>query len=250
MPNRYTEMGYWEIITRQMSIVTKSQQTRFKESKIAIIGCGGLGGTIIEMLARMGIGELNIIDKDSFDMSNLNRQIMSSIDSLGKSKSEVAKEKIRLINPYVKVNAFNEELNRKNLDKIIGDCDIAIDGLDNLPTRVLLSRYTKEKEIPFIHGAVHGTMGQLTVFTKDTISYEELFSLPSIGKELDDKTNQEIQKLSQNTPPVIGPIANIIGSLEAFEAFKILTNKGKLTLAPKIFNLDLLNLNSISSIDL
>jgi len=246
MPERYTGMGYWEIITRQMSIVTKSQQTRFKESKIAVIGCGGLGGTVIEMLARMGVGELNIIDNDSFDMSNLNRQLMSSIDCLGKSKSEVTKEKIRLVNPYVKVNAFNEELNEKNLDRIIGNCDIAIDGLDNLVTRVLISRYTKKKEIPFIHGAVHGTMGQMTVFKHDTITYEELFSLPSLGKELNDKTKQEIQNLSQGTPPVIGPIANIIGSLEAFESFKIITNIGKITLAPKILNLDLLNLDSFS----
>lgn len=250
MPERYTGMGYWEIITRQMSIVTKSQQTRFKESKIAVIGCGGLGGAVTEMLSRMGVGELNIIDKDSFDMSNLNRQLMSSIDSIGKSKSEVTKERIRLINPYVKVNAFNEELNEKNLEKIIGNCDIAIDALDNLVTRVLISRYTKEKEIPFIHGAVHGTMGQLTVFNKDTINYEELMSLPSFGKELNDKTKKEIRDMSQSTPPVIGPIANIIGSLEAFEAFKILTNIGEVTLAPKIFNLDLLDLNSLSNIEL
>jgi len=246
MPERYTGMGYWEIITRQMSIVTKSQQTRFKESKIAVIGCGGLGGSVIEMLARMGVGELNIVDKDSFDMSNLNRQLMSSIDSLGKSKSAVSKEKVRLINPYVKVNDFNEELNEKNLDKIIGNCDVAIDALDNLFTRVLVSRYTKEKEIPFIHGAIHGTMGQLTVFTDETISYEELFSLPSLGKELDEDTKQEILKLSSKTPPVIGPIANIIGSLEAFEAFKIVTNNGKITLAPKVLNLDLLDLGSLS----
>jgi len=246
LPERYAEMGYWEIITRQMSIVTKSQQTRFKESKIAVIGCGGLGGTVIEMLSRMGVGELNIVDKDSFDMSNLNRQVMSTIDSLGKQKSEVTKEKIRLINPYVKVNAFNEELKEKNLGKIIGNCDIAIDALDNLVTRVLISRYAKEKEIPFIHGAIHGTIGQLTVFNKDTVSYEELFSLPSSQKELNNSTKQEILDLSQKIPPVIGPIANIIGSLESFEAFKILTNTGKVTLAPKILNLDLLDLSSLS----
>ncbi|MDR2967206.1 MAG: HesA/MoeB/ThiF family protein [Methanobacteriaceae archaeon] len=250
MPERYTGMGYWEIITRQMSIVTKSQQTRFKESEIAVIGCGGLGGTIIEMLTRMGLGNLTIIDKDSFDMSNLNRQVMSSIDSIGKPKSEVTKEKIRLINPYVKVNAINEELNETNLEKIIGNCDIAIDALDNIVTRVLVSRYTKEKEISFVHGAVHGTMGQLTVFNKNTITYEELFSLPSAGKELNSKTKQEIQNISQSTPPVIGPIANIIGSLEAFEAFKIITKIGEVTLAPKILNLDLLDLSSLSCLEL
>lgn len=249
MPERFNEMGYWEIITRQMSIITKSQQTHFKESKIAVVGCGGIGGSAIEMLARMGIGKLNIIDKDSFDMSNLNRQVMSSIDTLKISKSEVTKEKIRLINPYVEVNAFNKELNENNIDEFIGNCDIVIDALDNLFTRVLVSRYAEKKEIPFIHGAIHGTMGQLTVFNKTTKTYEELFSLPSLGKELDNKTKEEIKNLTQGLPPVIGPIANIIGCLEAFEAFKIITKKGKVTLAPKVFTLDLLDLNSISCIN-
>jgi len=250
MPERFIGMGYWEIITRQMSIVTKSQQTRFKESKIAVIGCGGLGGSVIEMLARMGVGKLVIIDKDSFDMSNLNRQIMSSIDSLGKSKSEVTKENIRLINPYVKVDAYNEELNEYNIVEILSDCDIIIDALDNLATRVLISRYVIENEKTFIHGAIHGTKGQLTVFNKNTRSYEEIFSLPSLGKELNKNTIFELEKISQEVPPVIGPIANIIGSLEAFEAFKLITGIGTPTLAPKVLNIDLLDLSSFSCLEL
>lgn len=244
MPERYNEMGYWEIISRQMSIVTRSQQTRFKEAKIGVVGCGGIGGAVIEMLARMGVGELNIIDKDSFDMSNLNRQVMSSIDEIRNSKSEVTKEKIRLINPYVKVNAFNEELNTDTIENFVEDCQIIIDALDNLPTRVLLSRYAKEKEIPFIHGAIHGTMGQLTVFNKETPTYEKLFSLPSEGKKLDNKVVTKLNKINNNAPPVIGPISNILGCLEAFEAFKLITNIGKITLAPKILNIDILDMNS------
>ena len=251
MPERYIEMGYWEIITRQMSIVSKSEQTRFKESKIAVIGCGGIGGSAIEMLARMGVGELVIIDKDVFDFSNLNRQVMSSVDCIGKSKSEVTKEKIRLINPYVKITAFNEELNEENIEKIIGDCDIVIDALDNIISRIIISRFTNKKGIPFIHGAIHGTMGQLTVFTNETEStYEELFCLPSFKKELNKETINEIEKLSGKVPPVIGPVPNIIGSLEAFEAFKIITNIGKITLAPKILNFDLLDIESFTTIEM
>ena len=71
MPERFIEMGYWEIISRQMSIVTKSQQERFKDSKITVIGCGGIGGSAIEMVTRMGIGKLTVLDKDYFDFSNL-----------------------------------------------------------------------------------------------------------------------------------------------------------------------------------
>lgn len=250
MPERFIGMGYWEIITRQMSIVTKSQQTRFKESKIGVIGCGGIGGSVIEMLARMGVGKLTIIDKDSFDMSNLNRQLMSSIDSLGKSKSEVTKENIRLANPYVKVKAVDGELNEDNLEEVLSDCDVVVDALDNLFTRVLVSRFTKENGIPFVHGAIHGTKGQLTVFNEKTPSYEKLFSLPSEAKELDKNTKFELQELSQGIPPVIGPIPNIIGCLESFEAFKLITGIGTVTFAPKILNIDLLDLSSFSCLEL
>ena len=120
MPTRYIGDGYWEIISRQMSIVTRSQQERFKEAKIAVIGCGGIGGQTIEMLARMGVGQLNLVDEDEFDLSNLNRQTLASLKEVGISKSKVAKEKVRLINPYVKVNCFNETVTEENVDKIIG----------------------------------------------------------------------------------------------------------------------------------
>lgn len=250
MPERYKGMGYWEIATRQMSIVTKSQQTRFKDAKIAVIGCGGIGGAAIEMLARMGIGELTIIDEDQFDFSNLNRQLMSNTNVLGLSKSEVTKEKIRLTNPYTKVTAFNDRLTEKNIDKIVNGCNIIIDALDNIETRIILSRYSQKNNIPLIHGAIHGTMGQLTVFTKETKSYEEMFSLPSKGKELNEDTKKELNNLTKGVPPVIGPVPNIIGCLEAFEAFKYITNIGEVIYAPKILNFDLLNLNSFKIIEL
>ena len=90
MPTRYIGDGYWEIASRQMSIVTRSEQERFKDAKITVIGCGGIGGETIEMLARMGIGELVLVDKDAFDLSNLNRQTMASIADLGLDKEAVA----------------------------------------------------------------------------------------------------------------------------------------------------------------
>jgi hypothetical protein len=93
MPTRYIGDGYWEIASRQMSIVTRSEQERFKDAKITVIGCGGIGGETIEMLARMGIGELVLVDKDAFDLSNLNRQTLASIADLGLDKSAVAAEK-------------------------------------------------------------------------------------------------------------------------------------------------------------
>lgn len=250
MPTRYIGMGYWEIASRQMSIVTKSQQTKFKESKIAVVGCGGIGGSVIEMLARMGVGELTLIDTDEFDLSNLNRQLLSTTETLRKSKSESGKERVRIINPYVKVNVFNEFLDEKNVEKLVGDCDIIIDALDNIVSRIILSRFAKENDIPLIHGAIHGTLGEISVFTKDSKSYEEVLALPSAGKDLNDDVIKEVQSLSHGVPPVIGPVPNIIGALEAFEAFKYVTGVGEVLLAPKILKFDLLNLNSFLTVEL
>ena len=247
MPTRYIGDGYWEIASRQMSIVTRSEQERFKDGKITVIGCGGIGGETIEMLARMGIGELVLVDKDAFDLSNLNRQTLATITDLGLDKSAVAAEKVRLINPYVKVTTFNEHIDQSNIDKVIGDSNIVIDALDNVLTRVIVSRKAKERKIPYIHGAIHGTQGQITVFLPNSDkTYEEMFNLPSIGKELNDETVDALKNVTSGVPPVIGPTPNLIGCLEAFEAYKILTGVGKVTVAPKILTFDLLDLSSFS----
>ena len=218
---------YWQIMTRQMPIVDKKDQEKFKNARIAVIGCGGIGGQTIEMLARMGVGELVLVDEDSFDWTNLNRQSLSQTDNIGVSKSETAKKKVEKINPYVKVKSFKTRLDISNVDEIIKDADIVIDALDNVLTRVILSRKSSQYRIPFIHGAIHGTLGQITVFLSNTKSYEEMFSLPSLG-----------------TPPAIGPTPNLIGCLEAMEAYKIITGIGKVIVAPKILTFDLLDLTS------
>ena len=251
MPTRYIGDGYWEIASRQMSIVTRSEQERFKDAKITVIGCGGIGGETIEMLARMGIGEVILVDKDAYDLSNLNRQTLATIKDLGLVKSEVAAEKVRLINPYVKTTTFNEHIDQTNIDKVIADSDIVIDALDNVLTRVIVSRKAKEKGIPYIHGAIHGTMGQITVFLPNSDkTYEEMFNLPSVGKELDDETIEALKNVTSGVPPVIGPTPNLIGCLEAFEAYKIITGVGKVTVAPKILTFDLLDLASFTEVEL
>jgi len=93
---------YWQIMTRQMPIVDKKDQEKFKNARIAVIGCGGIGGQTIEMLARMGVGELVLVDEDSFDWTNLNRQSLSQTDNIGVSKSETAKNKVEKIIPTLK----------------------------------------------------------------------------------------------------------------------------------------------------
>lgn len=241
MPKRYEGMAYWEIVSRQMGVVTKSEQERLKDAKITVIGCGGIGGATTEMLVRMGIGNLKIIDKDAFDVSNINRQLMSSFYSVGKSKVDVTYQTLKSINPFTNIEAVEEEVNEDNISKIIKDSDIVIDALDNLVTRVTVSRHVMDLDIPFIHGAIHGTMGQVTVFTNDTPTYEETFKLPSCGRELTEEVIKKIKDMGAEVPPVIAPVPNIVGCLQAFEAFKLITLQGESITAPDVLMFDLLN---------
>ena len=241
-----TDDKYWEMIARQVPLVSKKEQEKFKNAKITVIGCGGIGGEAIEMLARMGVGELVLVDEDSFDLTNMNRQTLATMDDLNEDKSETAAKKVKAINPYVKVTNYSEHVNEENIDEIIADSRIVIDALDNVLTRVIVSRKANENKIPFIHGAIHGTLGQITVFLANTKSYEEMFSLPSLGKDLTEEVIEELENVTSGTPPAIGPTPNLIGCLEAMEAYKIITGIGKVTVAPKILTFDLLDLNSFS----
>jgi len=240
MSENYDESTYWEIINRQKGILNKKEQLKLKNSVITVIGCGGIGGAVIEMLVRMGVNNLKIVDKDTFDYSNLNRQLMSSIDKIGQPKTDVTAEIIRSINPFVDVEIFNTELNQANVEDIVDGSSIVVDALDNLKTRIITSRTASKHEIPFVHGAIHGTMGQVTTFTSETPSYEETFKLPSAGKDLSKEIFEKVGKLAKEVPPVIGPVPNIVGCLQSFEIVKILTGKGKLITAPDVLIFDLM----------
>lgn len=240
MSDRNDESLYWDMITRQKDIINKKEQLKIRNSKITVIGCGGIGGGAIEMLARMGAENLLIVDKDSFDVSNINRQLMSKFNNLGISKVQATKDKLLSINPHMEVEAINGELNQENVVDILNNSAVVIDALDNLISRILVSRCAFKLGIPFIHGAVHGTMGQISTFTQDTPIYEELFKLPSYNKDLTDEMVSRIQKLNLNPPPIIGPVPNIVGCLQSFEAVKLLIDKGQVLMAPEVLMFDLL----------
>lgn len=246
MPRKNDEKTYWEIIDRQKGILDENQQLKLKNSQITVIGCGGIGGATLEMLARMGVGKLRIVDKDVFETSNINRQLMSSTKSIGKPKTDVTKEELLSINPSLEIDAFNEELNDTNVFKILDGSHVVVDALDNLLTRIIVSRCANELDIPFIHGAIHGTKGQVTVINSTTPSYEELFKLPSQGEELSEEIIHKIKALNKEVPPVIGPTPNIVGCIQAFEVLKIITGKGHPLMAPRILIFDLMKADAFS----
>ena len=203
---------------RNLGVVSPSEQVKLLQSKVAIIGAGGLGGTVLELLARMGIGELIIADKDIMGDSNLNRQILSTETNLGQSKTEVAVKRVKEINSSIEIIGHSVFIDSGNVKKIIEGAEVVVDALDNLPSRFVLQKACRELNIPLVHGAIAGFSGQLiTIFPQDKgleLIYGSNKDLPEHGSEV------------RLGAPTVTPA--LIASLEVQEVIKILLKRGKL----------------------
>lgn len=195
-----------------------SEQVKLLQSKVAIIGAGGLGGTVLELLARMGIGKLIVADKDIMGDSNLNRQILSTETNLGQSKTEVAVKRVKEINSSVEIIGHPVFINSDNIKKIIEGAEVVVDALDNLPSRFVLQKACRNLKIPLVHGAIAGFNGQLTTIFPEDKGLELIYGsdrdLPEHGSE------------AELGAPTVTPA--LIASLEAQEVVKILLKRGKL----------------------
>ena len=240
---------YENLISRQIKIFSSQEQEKLRYTKVTVVGCGGLGGSVIEQLVRAGFENIKIIDCDVFDQTNLNRQIRSNLDTIGQSKVQVTKSAMLKINPNSVVDVFEGIINQKNAYKILGDSDIVIDAVDNVLTRVIISRACKELGIPFVHAAVEITQGQLSIFTKESPSYEELFNLKSKNKELTEEVENYLLKISSKKPQVLGTTAAVFGNLEVIETIKFILNKEYLIVSPNVLMGDVLNMASFEIIN-
>lgn len=203
---------------RNLGAISPLEQVKLLQSKVAIIGAGGLGGTILELLTRMGIGKLIIADKDIIVDSNLNRQVLSNETNLGQIKTEAAVKRVKEINSSVEIIGHSVFINSDNVKKIIEGAEVVIDALDNLPSRFVLQKACRDLKIPLIHGAIAGFNGQLTtIFPEDKgleLIYGSNKDLPEHGSEV------------ELGAPTVTPA--LIASLEAQEVIKILLKRGKL----------------------
>lgn len=147
---------------RNIPSITEAEQKLLKEKKVAILGCGGLGGYLCEFSARLGIGSITVCDGDVFEASNLNRQLLSSEGNLGTLKAEAAKAHIECTNPACRVEMICQPFSPEN-DSFLKDCDVILDALDSAPDRMLLEEAAEKYAIPLVHGAVNGWGGQVTL---------------------------------------------------------------------------------------
>ncbi|WP_448590241.1 HesA/MoeB/ThiF family protein [Thermodesulfobium sp.] len=195
---------------RNIMSLGEENQIKLFHSTVSIIGMGGLGGFVLEHLVRLGIGHIKIVDKDIFDESNLNRQILSDINSLGKSKVEIAKSRAKSINKEVTIDSFETEFNEYTAAEILKGSDVAVDALDNNNSRLILLRESKKLKIPVVHAAVSMTSGKIKVFLPD----DEI---------VDFKKN----KGTEVYLGTISPTVAVAASIQAMEVIKLLTNTGK-----------------------
>lgn len=148
---------------RNFPALTESECLLLRQKRVLVVGCGGLGGHIIDQLCRIGIGSLKIVDGDVFEESNLNRQLLSSVQLLGQSKAQAAAEHIARVNPSVQVEAVAEYMTRDNVHALIAGCDAVIDALDNVDSRRTLAAACEKAGIALVYGAISGWVAQAAV---------------------------------------------------------------------------------------
>ena len=148
---------------RNIPALTEEECTLLLGKKVAVIGCGGLGGHLIDQLARIGVGFLRVVDGDVFEPSNLNRQLLSEVPLLGVSKAKAAADRVMRVNPDIEIEAVTHFLTQDNAAQIIAGCDVALDGLDNIESRKILAAACQKDGIPYIFGAIQGWMAQAAI---------------------------------------------------------------------------------------
>ena len=210
-------------------------QKKIIQSKVLIIGMGGLGCPVAEFLTRAGVGDLGIIDSDNVDLSNIHRQSLYDIEDLKKPKVKAALKKLRKINPKTKVTCFKVRLNKNNFQQIIKNYDYIVDGSDNFKTKFLINDFSLKSKKFLVTGAISKFDGHIFTFDFKNKKNPCLRCFFQEDKISDDILNCEYEG-------ILGTVAGIIGTIQANEILKKILNIGK-NLNGYILILDLLNLN-------
>ncbi len=209
---------------RQIMIFGEDGQERLKSSKVAVVGVGGLGSPVAYYLAAAGVNLL-LVDDQSPELSNLNRQLLHWEEDVGKRpKALSAKWKLKRFNSDIEIETYTGRLDETNIDDVLENVDILVDCLDNFETRYLLDEYAHRKRIPLVHAAVEGFYGQITtIIPGRTKSLREIF--PNVKKK-------------KGKFPIIGATAGVLGALQAAEVIKLITGAGE-PLANRLLIVDL-----------
>ncbi|EJF83629.1 molybdopterin-synthase adenylyltransferase MoeB [Bartonella rattimassiliensis] len=194
-------------------------QQKLKHARVLVVGAGGLGAPILTYLAAAGVGTLGIVDNDTVSLSNLQRQIIHTTNAINQRKTDSAETTIKAINPHAMIEKHTLRLDKSNVDKLLNAYHIIIDGSDNFTTRYLLADHAAQCKKPLISGAVERFNGSLTVlmpYKNNNPHYRDLFPTPPAPGTIPTCAETGI----------IGVLPGIIGTLQAMEAIKMITNIG------------------------
>jgi len=205
---------------RNRDIISLQEQLRLAESKVGVVGAGGLGGWVLSLLARIGIGHFVVVDHDVFDETNLNRQAFSHEGNLGKPKAEEARSQLESINPAVEVSAHQVYLEKTNGRSLLAGCHVVVDALDNVRSRLALEEVIQDLGVPLVHGALAGFEGQfMSVYPGDG-GIRRIYG--NMGEEKEDHASKPEAVLG-----VPGITPSLIAGFQAMEVIKILLNRGR-----------------------
>ncbi len=206
-------------------------QLKLKQAKVLVVGAGGLGCPVLQYLTAAGVGTVTIVDFDIISISNLQRQILYTVDDIGKNKAEVAASRLRQLNPNTQFSVFNNKINSVNALDLLKDHDLVIDCTDNFPTRYLVNDACVLLNVPLIYGSIFRYEGQVSVFNfNGGPNYRDLYPVPPEPGSVPDCEEGG----------VLGVLPGIVGSLQCNEAIKILTGLGQ-SLAGKLLLYDSLS---------
>lgn len=183
-------------------------QEKLKLANVLIVGCGGIGCTSAELLARAGVGQITLIDADTIEMSNLQRQIAYVEENIGFYKSEILAKRLKQINPHIRIESYTSKLDESNAEQLISTQDLVLDGCDNFTTRYLINQMCTQLNIPLISASAIGFQGQLFMVEGDSACYECLFP-----KE--EHVNESLRCADSG---VLATTPNVMASLQAHHA--------------------------------
>jgi molybdopterin/thiamine biosynthesis adenylyltransferase len=212
---------------KNRNMLSQDECDVLKNKSVCVVGCGGLGGYVIEMLGRIGVGKITAVDGDVFDVSNLNRQLLATEEHIGLGKAMTAKERMEKVNSEVELTPVSAYLTKENAIDILGGHDLVIDALDSIETRFMLQETASELGIPMIYGAIAGWYGQVS-----TIMPGDDF-LSKIYRNHEGKGHE-----AELGNPSFSPA--LVAALEVSEAIKVLIGRGEL-LNGKLLLIDLFN---------
>ncbi len=206
-------------------------QQRLLESKVLLMGVGGLGSPIAMYLAAAGVGEITLVDFDSVDLSNLQRQIIHRITSIGNLKTDSAKQTILSLNPDCRINTISKLLDEESMQHQIRVHDVVIDATDNFTTRFMINKFCVLEKTPLVSGDAIRWEGQISTFTNQpqTPCYNCLYG----------QDGEDDESCTENG--VLAPVVGIIGSMQATETIKLICNVGS-TLEARLLILDALHM--------